>query len=84
MGKKAQLRETRTRLRIGIRYEPHLIMDAGKNVMVIDRKRDFYGKEIEFSQPRDVGIMHQTKPPPGGFFMPSDTSGTLSASHGTA
>lgn len=32
----------------GIRYEPRLIMDAGKNVIAIDDKHDLAGGEIEF------------------------------------
>ena len=29
------------------RYEPHPIMDAGKNVVAIDGEHDFTGKEIK-------------------------------------
>lgn len=32
----------------GTRYEPRLIMDAGKNVIAIDGKHDLAGGEIEF------------------------------------
>lgn len=32
----------------GIQYKPHLVMDAGRNVLAVDGKLDLAGKEISF------------------------------------
>lgn len=34
----------------GITYEPHLAMDAGRDILAIDGKMDLTGKEVSFIQ----------------------------------